>query len=124
MHYATVAVNATPGMDYTPVSGTLTFGDGVTSQNIVVPVLANPYDRTNELVNVVLSDVSPCRHVPRHPELRSTLTIVNTDPNTSNLTVGTVNLDREREPDQHAQPELRPAAGGVDGEQPRQLRPV
>ena len=59
VHYATVPVNATPGMDYTPVSGTLTFGDRRTSQTIVVPVLANPYDRTNELVNVVLPTSRP-----------------------------------------------------------------
>ena len=43
--YTTVPINATPGLDYTPVSGTLTFPDGVTSETIVVPVLANPYDQ-------------------------------------------------------------------------------
>ena len=43
--YKTVPINATPGLDYTPVSGTLTFPNGVTSETIVVPVLDNPYDQ-------------------------------------------------------------------------------
>jgi hypothetical protein len=34
--------NATAGVDYTPVNGTLTFAPGVVSQNIVVPIIANP----------------------------------------------------------------------------------
>ena len=55
--YRTVPINATPGRDFTPVSGTLTFPNGVTSQTIVVPVLANPYDNRDELVSVVLSNV-------------------------------------------------------------------
>ena len=55
--YTTIPINATPGLDYTPVSGTLSFPNGVTSQTIVVPVLDNPYDDHNELVSVVLSNV-------------------------------------------------------------------
>ena len=59
--YTTVAINATPGLDFTPVSGTLTFPDGVTSRTIVVPVLPNPYDHRDELVSVVLSQRSDRR---------------------------------------------------------------
>ena len=55
--YTTVPINATPGLDFTPVSGTLTFPNGVTSETIVVPVLADPYDHHDELVSVVLSNV-------------------------------------------------------------------
>jgi hypothetical protein len=79
VQYNTVPVNASPGIDYTPVSGILTFPDGVTSQTIVVPVLANPYDRTNELVDVVLSNVAPNGGVLGSPST-ATLTIVDTDP--------------------------------------------
>ncbi|WP_165227378.1 beta strand repeat-containing protein [Aquisphaera insulae] len=88
--YQTVAVNALPGYDYTPVSGTLSFADGETSKTIVVPVLANPYGSGNELVNVVLSNVrsdetlgAPVLGTPS----TATLTIVDLDPNTTPLTV-------------------------------------
>ena len=37
--YATSAVTSTPGVDYTDVFGTLTFGPGVTSQSFTVPLL-------------------------------------------------------------------------------------
>jgi uncharacterized repeat protein (TIGR01451 family) len=53
--YQTVSAGATPGLDYVAVSGTLSFADGQTSAAIQVPVLANPWDNHDELVNVVLS---------------------------------------------------------------------
>ena len=59
--YTTVPINAMPGLDYTPVSGTLTFPNGVASETIVVPVLDNPYDDHNELVSIVLSNPRPPR---------------------------------------------------------------
>ena len=37
--YATSALTATPGVDYTDVFGTLTFAAGVTSQSFTVPLL-------------------------------------------------------------------------------------
>ncbi|APW61472.1 beta strand repeat-containing protein [Paludisphaera borealis] len=85
--YATVAVNAVPGFDFTPVSGTLTFADGVTTQTIVVPILANPYDAHNELFNVVLSNVTPAAALLGSPST-TLVTIIDTDPNTTPLTVG------------------------------------
>src|SRR5262249_43956225 len=54
VHYQTVAANATPGLDYVPVSGTLVLGPGQTSGTITVPVLANPYDNHDESLQVVL----------------------------------------------------------------------
>ncbi|MHB1556938.1 MAG: Calx-beta domain-containing protein [Isosphaeraceae bacterium] len=54
IHYQTVALNATPGMDFTPMSGTLTLGPGQTVGSIVVPILDDPYKNHDELVNVVL----------------------------------------------------------------------
>ncbi len=41
VHYATGAGNAQPGVDYTPVSGTLTFGFGQTLAMITIPIARN-----------------------------------------------------------------------------------
>jgi uncharacterized repeat protein (TIGR01451 family) len=88
--YQTASVNATPGLDFTPVSGTLTFADGETSKTIVVPVLANPYDKVNEVVNLVLSNVrsaaTPGQALLGSPAT-TTLTIVDIDPDTRPLVV-------------------------------------
>ncbi|MGC8639135.1 MAG: Calx-beta domain-containing protein [Isosphaeraceae bacterium] len=88
--YTTAPINATPGLDYTPVSGTLTFPNGVTSEKIVVPVLDNPYDNHNELVSVALSNVKTTETLgqallgtPR----TATLTIQDIDPNYNPLVV-------------------------------------
>ncbi|QEH31992.1 Large cysteine-rich periplasmic protein OmcB precursor [Aquisphaera giovannonii] len=88
--YRTVAVNATPGLDFTPVSGTLTFGPGETSKTITVPVLANPWDAVNEVLDVVLGNVrsadTPGQALAGTPST-TRLTIVDTDPNTTPLAV-------------------------------------
>ena len=47
--YTTAALSAIPGVDFTPVSGTLTFPPGVMQQTFTLPVVtnsANPYDAT------------------------------------------------------------------------------
>jgi hypothetical protein len=88
--YGTVAMNATPGLDYTPVSGTLTFPDGVTSQTIAVPVLADPYDKNDEGVRVVLSNVRTTETLGQAilgTPSTATLTIQDTDPNDNPLVV-------------------------------------
>ena len=93
--YQTVPINATPGLDFTPVSGTLTFPSGVTSQTIVVPVLANPYDHHDELVSVVLSNVQSTgtqglgQAILGSPST-ATLTIQDIDPNFNPLVVNSV----------------------------------
>jgi hypothetical protein len=49
VNYAAGAGSAIPGVDFTPVSGTLTFPPGVMAQSFTLPVLANsanPYDAT------------------------------------------------------------------------------
>jgi uncharacterized repeat protein (TIGR01451 family) len=48
------AVNATPGLDFVPTSGTLTFAPGQTAGAIRVPVLADPWDNHDEYVKVAL----------------------------------------------------------------------
>jgi uncharacterized repeat protein (TIGR01451 family) len=54
VHYQTGNGIATPGVDYTPVSGILTFAPGQASQTILVPVLDNPYDNHDEYVGLYL----------------------------------------------------------------------
>jgi len=91
--YKTAPINATPGLNYTPVSGTLPFPNGVTSETIVIPVLDNPYDNHNELVSVVLSNVQTTETLGK-PILgtpsTATLTIQDIDPDFNPLVVNSV----------------------------------
>lgn len=54
--YSTQGGSAVAGTDYTPISGTLTFAAGQTSQSITVPVLANPKRSRDQTVNLVLTN--------------------------------------------------------------------
>jgi len=54
--YVVEGIDAVAGVDFTPVSGTLTFADGVETQAIVVLVLANPNARGDRSARVVLSN--------------------------------------------------------------------
>jgi hypothetical protein len=55
--YATTGLgSATPGLDYTPVSGTLTFAPGVTQQSITVPALGDIVLETNETFLLTISN--------------------------------------------------------------------
>ncbi len=56
VHYRTVTVNATPGLDYTPTEGTLILGPGQWSGSIQVPVLDNPYNNHDPFVDIVLDN--------------------------------------------------------------------
>ena len=47
--------NATPGLDYTPVTGTLTFGPGETTKTFNVPILEDAQAESSEQFNVILS---------------------------------------------------------------------
>ena len=53
--YAAGGGTATPGVDYTPVSGTLTFGLGVTVQNFTVPIIDDPSLQSDKTVNLVIA---------------------------------------------------------------------
>jgi len=53
VHFSTIpGGNATPGLDYQPVSTIVTFPQGVSQETVTVPVLNNPYDRVDEFVNL------------------------------------------------------------------------
>ena len=63
--YATVAGGTatggpvcTPGVDYINTSGTLTFGDGVTSQSFNITICNNTINEPSETVNLALSNVT------------------------------------------------------------------
>ncbi len=56
VQFQTAAVNATPGRDFTPVSGTLTLGPGQWTGSIQVPVLDDPYTNHDQYVDVTLAN--------------------------------------------------------------------
>ncbi len=56
VHYQTMLADAaTPGLNYVPTSGTLTFADGQTTGTILVPVLADYYNNHDEYVALALT---------------------------------------------------------------------
>jgi hypothetical protein len=55
VNYATENGSAVAPADYPPASGTLTFGPGVTSQNIVIPTVGDVLPEAAETFNVRLS---------------------------------------------------------------------
>jgi hypothetical protein len=54
--YATEDDTAEGGKDYLPVTGTLTFGDGETSQSFMVPVLDDGFAEASRTVRLLLRD--------------------------------------------------------------------
>ena len=77
----TTGGNATPGLDYTPVSTIVTFPVGVTQVAVTVPVLANPFDRLNELVALQLDSPTGGAILPNGAaSTTATLQIINLDP--------------------------------------------
>src|SRR5262249_43270531 len=59
--YATYQDSATAGLDYTSVSGTLTFAPGETSKTVSVSVIADRLPEWNESFAVVLSNPTNAR---------------------------------------------------------------
>ena len=85
VNYQTIAVNATPGLDFTPTSGTLSFASGQTTGTIWVPVLADPWDDHDEYVNVVLR--SPGGGASLGAVSTALLRIIDVDPDVTPLQV-------------------------------------
>ncbi len=54
VNYRTKDGDATPGVDYSSVSGTLTFAEGETVKTIRIPILRNPNDRGDEYLGLLL----------------------------------------------------------------------
>lgn len=59
VNYATGGGTATAGVDFTAVSGTLTFNDLETTKTITVPILNDSTDESNETVALTLSNPRP-----------------------------------------------------------------
>ena len=59
VNYTTANGTATAGNDYTTTSGTLEFLDGETTKSILVPILEDSTDESNETVNLTLSSIEP-----------------------------------------------------------------
>ncbi len=57
VNFFTTGITATSGVDFLPVSGTLTFAPGVTSQTIVVPIIGDTVQESTETFLVTL--ISP-----------------------------------------------------------------
>jgi Calx-beta domain/Bacterial Ig-like domain len=78
VNYQSVAVDATPGLDFVPTSGTLTFAPGQTVGTIAIPVLNDPWENHNDTVNLVLS--SPGGGATLGTVTTAQLSIIDTDP--------------------------------------------
>jgi uncharacterized delta-60 repeat protein len=75
--YQTLPESATPGSDYTTVSGTLTFLEGETRGTFTVPIINDFVGETNETVSLVLTNATGGTTLGDVPT--ATLTIVNDD---------------------------------------------
>jgi hypothetical protein len=53
--YETIDGTAVGGVDYTPISGTLTFTPGLTSQSLAIPILDNTLDEPDRQFTLALS---------------------------------------------------------------------
>ena len=81
VHFSTVGGgNATPGLDYTPISTTVTFAPGQPSAVVNVPVLPDPYDRVDEYVALQLDTPTDSQLVNGATSSQAALRIVNVDP--------------------------------------------
>jgi hypothetical protein len=73
INYATEGGTATPGSDYTPVSGTLTFAAGETTKTFAVPILDDNVFEGSETVGLTLS--APTNGALLGTQTTATLTI-------------------------------------------------
>jgi len=75
--YTTVQGTALPGLNYVTTSGTLTFGSGVTSESVVVPLVNSSIVQGPVSLSVVLSN--PTGGATLTAPTNTTLTILNTN---------------------------------------------
>jgi uncharacterized repeat protein (TIGR01451 family) len=78
VHYQTSPINATPGLDFTPTSGTLTLGPGQWTASIQVPVLDDRYLNHDTYLDVTLD--SPTGGAYLGPPTTALLHIQDVDP--------------------------------------------
>ena len=93
VHFSTVAGgNATAGLDYTPISTTVTFLPGQATVTVNVPILANPYDRADEYVAIQLDTPTNASLSGGAATAIAGIRIVNIDPVIVGPTVADVKL--------------------------------
>ena len=63
--YSVAGVTATPGLDFADTGGTLTFGPGITSRQIVIPIVGDQLNEGPETLTV--SCCPRCRRRPAGP---------------------------------------------------------
>jgi hypothetical protein len=78
VNYAATGGTATSGADYNPISGTLSFGAGVTSKTFVVEVL--PDDAFEGYETIALALDAPTGGASIGPQASATVTIVDSEP--------------------------------------------
>jgi uncharacterized repeat protein (TIGR01451 family) len=79
VHFSTFGGDATPGLDYEPISETVDFPAGSTQAVVFVPLLDNPYDNKNVAVGLEID--SPTGTGVISPDAStSLLTIIDTNP--------------------------------------------
>ncbi|HET9787978.1 MAG TPA: Calx-beta domain-containing protein, partial [Pyrinomonadaceae bacterium] len=86
VNYSTNALNATSGVDFQPVSGTLTFNPRVTTQTISVPVIGDTLDEAQETFVARLT--SPTNAVIAH----NGLGIINDDDPQPSVSINDVSI--------------------------------
>jgi len=85
VEYVSTPGSATPGVDYTPVSGILTFPDGVSSKFIEVPIFNDDIVENNDTINFTLRNVGGGASLGL---AAATLTIVDDDLGSGSLDTG------------------------------------
>ncbi|QSV65196.1 MAG: S8 family serine peptidase [Dolichospermum sp. DL01] len=90
VQYATVNNTAIAGSDYTTTSGTLTFDPGVTSQDIIIPILNDSLNEAQETFNLILS--SPTNAQLGTATVTTTISDTLTDAVTTTLATNVENL--------------------------------
>ncbi|WP_446918600.1 Calx-beta domain-containing protein, partial [Klebsiella pneumoniae] len=58
MDYLSRANTASPGVDYTDVSGSLTFASGENSKSFLIPLVDDNLAEPNEFIGLVLTNIA------------------------------------------------------------------
>ncbi len=77
VRYATAPGTATPGSDYTPVSGTLTFAPGETTHSFSIPLIDDAVGEPAETIQVTLSSITG--NTSAGAAMTGTVTIIDND---------------------------------------------
>ena len=77
--FTTGGGDAIPGVDYTPVTETVDFPAGATSETVLIPVFNNAYENHNSTVGLLFANATGSAIFTPVPTT-ATLTIVDTDP--------------------------------------------